>query len=1242
MRVFLYLLVCLTNIAQAEISVNNQPLSINNGLYNISQDLGQTIGSNLFHSFDRFNLNQGEIAQFSGSNQIQNIISRVVGGEASFINGTIRSNIPDANFYLLNPYGIIFGAHAQLDLQGSFHASTADYVTLADGGEFHARFPERDTLSIAPVEHFGFLTNVPAAISFTNSQLSTPLDKDFSIIAGDIHISQQAKLKSSGNLHIQAQQFTLDNSTLAIERSQRIEKTQLSIDANNISILNAAHITTDAINNSLGVDIRLTANELIHATGLDAEGYPVRFYSTVGIDENDGSYGGDVILQAQDILFSNGAAIFTTTKGHGDAGSVVLNADNSVLFTGGRNKKVGVATSTLLSTDSQREDAGRSGDVIAYAKTVTVDNDAYFYTGADGNGEGGDIHLFADQIIIDHGAELVTGTAGTRNGGNIDLQAQELVALKKGGAIYNMGYYGSHGDTGNVLIDAPNVVLQEGGFISVVAYGAGNSGMVKIDAADTLSLTEAWEIGGGISSAIVSNSEPRLTGMKGGDSGNINIKARQLIMRDGGYISVSSLAGVGLQAGKGGSITVEVQENIDIQGVNPFGENENGFASGIYSRTVGDAEQGGSIYLTANSLSLRDGAQLSTTTLNQSQGGDIQVDVTDAINIIGDASHIELKPPSSTQIIYLDEYTVPTNYNQSTSGIYANSESQSLHAGAAGKISINVPKLRLQQGGTISTTSHGGHDAGNIELNVVQLDMDDRAQIASESLFNNSYQFANTAERDSALLAQGDEVEVQNIGNGKQANYINTGENLVRIQQPVDTVANMDALQQLSERYEFTEGDVITVQDDGNGQPASLIYTRYYFENEKSLATWAAFKTDANYTVDTAESLNRINGRAYFPYEDIPFEQGDRIHVKDMGDGRAGDFIFVELPFPDDARIFARLVKVNRFSINQLSELQDLEQNTSLQVYLNNYPIATLDDVQGEAQRFIYANQQWIPSRNYHTVNTTLEMKALSLAKIGDQVTMGNTEQIYTGQDWIALQPDNKTVQNDIELQHITAVDGDLVHVLAPETGRPEYYLYAHGQWLHQARGGDAGTIKINAQQLRLTQNSMITTEAISGGGGAMTLDIDRLVYLNQSQISSSVKEGLGNGGGLTLADSQFLVMNNAKLIAQAYQGQGGNIRIVADQFIKTPLSLVSASSQLGIDGHVQIDSPAENVSGGLLALNNHFSEQVAIKDTCREAVTGQLATEFQFPLSFRANMYRIQNDFVGNWISAQYNTTCH
>jgi len=162
--------------------------------YQIGADLGQQYGGNLFHSFQDFNLQASESATFSGANSVQNIISRVTGGNPSNIDGLIRSEIPDADMYFLNPYGIMFGPNAKLNVQGSFYASTADYLRLRDGGNFNARNPSESILSVAPIEEFGFLTESPASLSIDGSELSVAIEKTLFFSGGNINIINQAKL----------------------------------------------------------------------------------------------------------------------------------------------------------------------------------------------------------------------------------------------------------------------------------------------------------------------------------------------------------------------------------------------------------------------------------------------------------------------------------------------------------------------------------------------------------------------------------------------------------------------------------------------------------------------------------------------------------------------------------------------------------------------------------------------------------------------------------------------------------------------------------------------------------------------------------------------------------------------------------------------------------------------------------------------------------------------------------------
>ncbi len=102
----------------------------------VTPNLGRQVGGNLFHSFRQLDLAKGETATFTGPPSVQRVLTRVTGGTASSIDGTIRCTIPNADFSLVNPAGVVFGPNAALDVQGSFAVTTANYLRLADGGLF--------------------------------------------------------------------------------------------------------------------------------------------------------------------------------------------------------------------------------------------------------------------------------------------------------------------------------------------------------------------------------------------------------------------------------------------------------------------------------------------------------------------------------------------------------------------------------------------------------------------------------------------------------------------------------------------------------------------------------------------------------------------------------------------------------------------------------------------------------------------------------------------------------------------------------------------------------------------------------------------------------------------------------------------------------------------------------------------------------------------------------------------------
>lgn len=116
-----------------------------NGISTDQIDGGAIRGANLFHSFREFNVGEGRGAYFTNPTGIENILSRVTGGNPSEILGKLGV-LGNANLFLINPNGIIFGPSSSLDINGSFVGSTASSLKFADRTEFSAAAPQTNPL----------------------------------------------------------------------------------------------------------------------------------------------------------------------------------------------------------------------------------------------------------------------------------------------------------------------------------------------------------------------------------------------------------------------------------------------------------------------------------------------------------------------------------------------------------------------------------------------------------------------------------------------------------------------------------------------------------------------------------------------------------------------------------------------------------------------------------------------------------------------------------------------------------------------------------------------------------------------------------------------------------------------------------------------------------------------------------------------------------------------------------------
>ena len=158
-------------------------------------------GTNLFHSFLQFGVQPGQTANFVSAPEIQNILGRVTGGDASVINGIIQVTKGNANLYLMNPAGIVFGAGASLNVPAAFTATTANGIGI--GSEWFNAVGANDyaTLNGTP-SAFTFKTNQPGAI-VNEGSLVVGEGKNLNLVGGTV-VNTGKLASGGGNISVAA------------------------------------------------------------------------------------------------------------------------------------------------------------------------------------------------------------------------------------------------------------------------------------------------------------------------------------------------------------------------------------------------------------------------------------------------------------------------------------------------------------------------------------------------------------------------------------------------------------------------------------------------------------------------------------------------------------------------------------------------------------------------------------------------------------------------------------------------------------------------------------------------------------------------------------------------------------------------------------------------------------------------------------------------------------------------------
>jgi filamentous hemagglutinin family protein len=600
--------------------------------YAIGPGLGQIRGPNLFHSFERFNLRTRadgtvESASFSGPGEIERIISRVTGGERSEIDGTIVSTIPGADFFFLNPAGVVFGQSAFLDVQGSFHVSTADELRFATGAKFSASNPDASSLTVAPPEAFGFLSADPAPITVDASFLQVPPGEALSIVGGDIDVGFTDIRAAAGRIILSAVggpgEAGLRTGAVVADRRGDItlrNQSQLSTDGDGggtIRIRGGAIVVED--DTVLGADNFGPSDS---QGGIEVEGRSLEMRSGAQLTADVGAQGdaGAVTVSARELEMSGGARIRSSSFAAGAAGPVTVEVGRLRIFGDGSDAETGIMSDARVASTK----TGDASTVKVTADDIELRDGGEIRSSTFGAGDAGTVQIDAARLrVMRAGLDRLTGISSqvepeaTGEGGTVSVTADQL-ELRADGKIRSVTF--SQAEAGTVTVTADRVTLRGGGQISSSAFepGTGEGGDVLLTAHEALIISGQSKFrdqNSGVfppSGVFASTQSPR---SDAGAGGTVTVTAPAIRLADRGEISSESFGG-----GAGGNVRVTTESlEIDIAEI---------------TTKAGGAGDGGRIRVRAGVLELRNHGLITAQSTGSGAAGAVTVEVGDRLLLL--------------------------------------------------------------------------------------------------------------------------------------------------------------------------------------------------------------------------------------------------------------------------------------------------------------------------------------------------------------------------------------------------------------------------------------------------------------------------------------------------------------------------------------------------------------------------------------------------------------------------------
>jgi filamentous hemagglutinin family protein len=312
---------------------------------------------------------------------------------------------------------------------------------------------------------------------------------------------------------------------------------------------------------------------------------------------------------------------------------------------------------------------------------------------ADGEG-GGDIQIQARRVTLRDGSLIQAQTLGSKPGGTVAVSASESLEMSGANADGSiLAETKGTGAAGNVRVGTRRLRLQDGATITTNSFRDGQGGNLTVQASESVEL-----VGTSADGQSVSGLSFQAQGT--GAAGNLTIVTGRLLVRDGAQVSTASFRDG--QGGKGGDLTVQASESVELVGTTADAR----FPSGLLSLTLG-AGNGGILTLSTGRLTVRNGAQVAASTRGAGRGGTLRVSACDSIELIGKAATGEL-----------------------VSGLFARSRD----AGDAGNLTVSTGTLSVRDRAVLTVAGLSTGNAGNLQVRANSIRLDSGGAITAATV----------------------------------------------------------------------------------------------------------------------------------------------------------------------------------------------------------------------------------------------------------------------------------------------------------------------------------------------------------------------------------------------------------------------------------------------------------------------------------------------------------------------------